>query len=478
MGHLEYLEEHRREMNEFLSKLVNIRSVKETPIRNRNGELYPFGMGVQQAYQLVLEKGQEFGFKIENIDNYGGHIEYGNGPEIVGIIGHLDVVPEGDGWSLDPYSGAIVDNKMYGRGTLDDKGPLVACLFAMKALKENGWIPEKRVRLILGLDEETDWDGIKYYGSKTEIPDYGFTPDSDFPAINGEKGIAVIKIAKKFGKVADKGLELKSLKGGSAPNMVADRARALISGGDKVSYGTIKEMLKGFKSRTGYSIKAKGVGKSLEIISEGNAAHGAHPEQGLNAISVIMEFLGEIQFVNGDVSDFIDFYNEHIGFSLHGEKMGCPLEDEESGKLTVNVGMIDLGKEAVSMMLDCRYPVTCKEEEIYSSLDPIANKYNLGLVKEKCRNPIYMPADSPMIKTLMDVYAKHTGDTDSKPLVIGGGTYARAVKNVVAFGGLFPGDEDRMHQKDECLDMDKFLLMAKIYADAILKITSLEFDKI
>lgn len=475
MDYIQYLEDHRNEMNEFLSNLINIKSVKEPPIRNKEGEIYPFGLGVQKAYELFLDKSEELGFKIENIDNYGGHVEYGNGKEIVGIIGHLDVVPEGENWSLDPYSGVIVDNVMYGRGTLDDKGPMVACLYAMKALKETGWMPDKRVRIILGLDEETDWDGIKYYGTRTEIPDYGFTPDSDFPAINGEKGIVVINIAKKFAKVNDKGLELRSIKGGTAPNMVPDRARALISGGDKAAYALIKEAVKAYREQTGYLVKAKGVGKSLEIVAQGKAAHGAEPEKGLNGISILMEVLGKIQFVNGDVADYVDFYNKHIGFNIHGEAMGCPLEDKKSGKLTVNVGMIDLTNEAVTLTLDCRYPVTCTEADIYKGLEPIATEYNLGLVKGKAREPIYMEEDSPMIKTLMEVYSKHTGDTESKPLVIGGGTYARAVKNVVAFGGLFPGDEDRMHQKDECLDMDKFLLMAKIYGEAIMKISSADF---
>ena len=475
MNYIDKIEENFDQQVKTLQELISIKSVAEDPVMTKDGENYPFGSGVQDAFAYALDKGKELGFEAVNIDNYGGHIDFGNGPEVVGILGHLDVVPEGDGWSFDPYSGAIVDDYIYGRGTTDDKGPVVAALFAMKALKDAGYAPKKTVRLILGLDEETGWKGMYYYLDRVKAPDYGFTPDADFPALNGEKGILTFEIAKKFAKNQLKGLELRSLKGGKAANMVADTARAVVRAENMDVYSSIKDMAAEARKETGHKINIKGVGKSLEITTEGIAAHGATPEAGLNAISIMMNFLGKLNFVNDDVNDFVGFYNDYIGFDLNGDAIGCGLEDEMSGKLTFNVGEVEYTKEAITLTINVRYPVTATDDQVYDGILPLINKYNLGIIKLKHQKPIYMDPESPMIRALMEVYQENTGDKETKPLVIGGGTYARACDNIVAFGAAFPGDPDLMHQKDEKLSLEKFKLMTKIYADAIYKLTQEDF---
>lgn len=198
------IEENKEDMLRMLQELIAIKSVAE----EAGGEK-PFGEGVQQAFSYVLEKAEEEGFLTKNVDNYGGHVELrGSGEKVMGIVGHLDVVPEGTGWEVPPYSGEIRDGKIYGRGTMDDKGPVVASFYAMKAVKECGAPLKDTVRLILGLDEETNWEGMEYYLSKEASPDYGFTPDGDFPAIHGEKGILVFDLVKKLSKSQGKGLEL------------------------------------------------------------------------------------------------------------------------------------------------------------------------------------------------------------------------------------------------------------------------------
>ena len=458
-----------------LQDLVSIKSVVSNPVMTKNGEVYPFGKGVQDAFAYTLKLAKELGFETKNVDNYGGHIDFGYGEEIVGILGHLDVVPEGDGWTFEPYSGAVAGDYIYGRGTTDNKGPVIAALFAMKALKDSGYIPEKKVRLILGLDEETNWDGMYYYFSKERKPDYGFTPDAEFPALNGEKGIMTFELAKKISKSPSSGLELRSLFGGAAANMVPEKARAVVKADDTKFYDQIKSFAASFREDTGYKLHVKGVGKSLEISAEGISAHGAAPEAGLNAVSILMSFLGRLNFSNDDVNVFIDFYNQYIGFDYHGENLGCGLADEPSGKLTLNVGLIHFEKQAVTMTINVRYPVTCTEEQVYDGILPVLNQFDMGLIKGKSRAPIFMAPDSPMIEALMEVYRQHTGDMESQPQVIGGGTYARAAKNIVAFGAMFPGDPDLMHQKNERLSVERFMTMTKIYADAIYRLSQKSF---
>ena len=217
------------------------------------------------------------------------------------------------------------------------------------------------------------------------------------------------------------------------------------------------------------------MGKSLEIAVEGKSAHGAMPHLGLNAISVLMEFLGQLNFALEEVNDVISFYNKCIGHDIYGERIGCQMEDEKSGPLTFNVGVASFDKKALTFTVNVRFPVTKTEDEVYAGMIPATDQFDVGIVKGRCQKPIYFEQDSPMVKTFMEIYQENTGDMESKPLTIGGGTYARAMKNCLAFGALFPGDEDLMHQRDERLSLDRLELMTKIYADAIYRLTQEDF---
>ncbi len=493
MEYEKYLLENQEEMVKALQEALRYNSEGGDRVETADGQVYPFGEGVQKCFEAVLKMGQDMGFEAVNVDNYGGHIDFvgtgedGKAPKILGIIGHLDVVPAGSGWDFEPYGAEVKDGMVYGRGTTDDKGPVISCLYAMKALKDSGYEPKNTIRLIIGLDEETNWKGIEYYFNKVERPDFGFTPDGDFPIINGEKGILTFELAKKFEKVQEKGLELRSFSGGTASNSVADTAKAVVrySYEDKKAnkdeevakqYDRIKSLAEAYREKTGYKLSVKGAGKSLEISSVGKAAHGAKPDAGLNAVSILMEFLGQLSFVNEGHNEFIHFFNKHIGFELDGKSMGIAMEDEPSGKLTFNVGIGYMDEEVGKVVINVRYPVTADDEDIYNRFKGILEEYDLGIIKEKASKPIFKDVENPMIKDLMDIYQKHTGDYENKPLVIGGGTYARATDNIVAYGALFPGDPDVMHQKNECLSLERFYQMTKIYAEAIYKLSSEDYN--
>ena len=289
-----YLKLNEEEMIGALQELLRVNTEAAAPVRTKDGQLYPYGAGNQECLEKALELGRKLGFVTRNVDNYGGHIDWpGTGkpvldeagnvtaheaPKIMAVLGHLDVVPAGDGWDFDPYGAEVKDGYIYGRGTTDDKGPVISCLYAMKALKDAGYQPKNTIRLILGLDEETGSSGMDYYFSKEQRPDFGFTPDADFPIINGEKGILTFELAKKFQKTqaGSKGLELRSLTGGTAPNSVPDRCRAVVRSEVAGAYDKIKERAAAWRELTGHKIACKGMGKSLELVVTGLAAHGAH----------------------------------------------------------------------------------------------------------------------------------------------------------------------------------------------------------
>lgn len=458
------IEENKIEMVTSLSELIGVPSVAKAS----EGE-YPFGENVQKVFELMLKKAEDEGFETHNVDNYGGHVDFtGEGEGIVGILGHLDVVPEGSEWDFEPYGGEVIDGYVCGRGTIDDKGPVTAAFYAMKALKECGFKPSSTIRIILGLDEETDWHGMDYYlDHVSERPDCGFTPDGDFPVINGEKGILIFDLVKKLSRGSAKGLTLSSIKGGTAANSVPDFARAVLMNTAEGGYDSVKEVIKDLREQNGWKINCKGAGKGFEITVTGKSAHGAKPEQGENAVSMLMNLLGKLDFADDDTSEFIDFYNSRIGFELDGAGLGCAMSDEASGKLVLNVGMIDVDKKTAKLTINIRYPVTSNAEAVYEGIGKVTEPYGIGIVKGRDQDPLYIPSDDRLIDTLMKVYRKHTGDTESEPLVIGGGTYARAMDNVVAFGARFPGEPELGHQKNEKISIDNLMKMTKIYAEAI-----------
>ena len=474
MGYLERLDSYKEEMLKTLAESVAMPSEPAPGVRTEDGEVYPFGKGTHDALVHMLAKGEELGFDAYNDDNFAGHIEW-TAPdtpasEYFGIVGHLDVVPAGGGWDSDPFRMRMEDGFVYGRGVYDDKGPVVACLYAMKALKEEGFEPAMNIRLVLGCDEEIGEHSATHYTESCGHPVKGFTPDADFPLVNGEMGILIFDLAQKFtSKPAKEDLRLTKLEGGTAPNAVAAYAKAVVSG-SKEQYELIADRARLYTEETGYTLKTKRQGSSLVIEAFGTAAHGAHPELGLNAVSIMMDFLGRINFASEELNDFIAFYNEHIGFDIHGERMGCELEDGPSGPLAFNVGLAVINEDIASVTVNIRYPVSFTDEEVFAGIEQVIGESRVGIVTRVIHVPIYMDTDDPMVVDMMAAYREETGDTEAEPIVIGGGTYAKMFNNILAFGAKFPDDENTMHQANEKLSIESFMKMARIYARAIRSI--------
>ena len=418
---------------------------------------YPYGKPIQDCLEYMLQLSQSLGFQTYNMDNQVGWAEYGEGEEMVAVLGHLDVVPEGEGWSVPPYEGRIVDGRIYGRGTMDDKGPTVAALYALLALKESGLPLKRRIRVIFGLNEETGSADMKYYAAHGgENPVMGFTPDGEYPVINGEKGLINEAYGCEYTQTG--ALQIREIWGGAAHNIVPDYAWADLT--------CPAELAQEIASKTAEKITCTVTADGVKVEAFGVNAHGGTPHEGENAIGRLLQFLAPLPF-EGQAGTAIRFLAEKLGMEWDGKSMGIAMEDEVSGPLTMNLGTIRGNAEGLEVKMNYRYPVT----RTFDDCGPIvANAFAAAGFHETWairKNRLYMPPESELIQRLMKVYRDCTGDTVGTPKSIGGGTYAKMLPNVVAFGPIFPGDEVREHKPDEFMEISRLMDNCNILAEAM-----------
>ncbi|MDR3215915.1 MAG: Sapep family Mn(2+)-dependent dipeptidase [Clostridiaceae bacterium] len=376
----------------------------------------PFGKGNAEALNAALKLAASFGFKTHNADGYVGWAEIGSG-ELFGVPGHLDTVPFGDGWTKNPY-GEIADGKLYGRGAVDDKGPMLAALFAAKSLLDEGLKPKRRLRFIFGCNEETGWACMRRYAETEEMPALAFSPDADFPVINAEKGVINMEITLPLN-----GAEI-SVTAGERANVVPASCTAEVRG--------------------------------VKRVTTGVSAHGSRPQDGENAI---VKMLAALATEDASLKLLYEKLND-----CYGGDCNLALRDAQSGALTQNAGIIRSDARSVTVTLDIRYPVTFAEEEVLNRLKSAFP--NAVLHKIHSHPPLYVPKDHFLIKALLAAYEKATGEK-AAPIAIGGATYARAVPLGVAFGPELPGRKSTIHSPDEHISLEDFKTIFNIYREAL-----------
>ncbi len=423
-----------------LQNVIRFNTEKSDPAPNA-----PFGTNVKQCLDYVLNWAKSFGFATYDCDGYAGHADFaGTGKEVLGILGHLDVVPaKQEEWRYPPYSAEIHDGKLFGRGAMDDKGPMIACLYATKALKEAGFVPSKTVRLIFGCDEESGMQCVEHYFSQMPYPTVAFSPDGDFPVINREKGIY------QFDVVCGKLPHGVKITAGDRANVVP--SLCTVTTVEPLTLKSPKVACE--KTSDGYIYTATG-----------KAAHGSTPDEGVNATHVLIELLDDI-YRDNETLRFL----EHSVRDTTGKKWGIALCDKESGSLTCNLGVLRTSDDGtLTATIDIRFPVTYNCKQIYELLRANTPK-QFAIVERHVSEPLHVPSDSNLVTTLMDVYNSQM-HTNLQPLAIGGGTYSRCLPNCVAFGPLFPHEEQTIHMPNELIMLKNLRAMAQLYLEAIYRL--------
>ncbi len=445
------LQEYREEMVETLQNWIRIPSIKGDAVPGA-----PFGKENRQCLDLAMADCQRMGFETEIFDGYVGHADLGEGfvRDALAILAHLDVVPVGDGWTVEPFGALRRDGKVYGRGASDDKGPAVAALYAMRAVKEAGIPLRRKVRLILGCDEECGSGDMKYYKEHTEMPRSGFSPDADYPVINIEKGGCLLRLVGKQGK---DGLRVRSMQVGERANVVPGFASALVEG----DVALVKKAEEAGVA-LGFPVSARMEENAVRIETIGVTGHAAFPSHGRNAIGQMLLVLKALG-ATGAIAELADA----VGMTCYGENLGIAMEDQISGKLTCSLDIIRVEDDVVEGVMDIRYPVLLNLEEMVKLAQMRLKECQV--IVESSRKPHHVSEHSELVQQLLEAYHEITGG-EKKALAIGGGTYAQSMEEGVAFGALFPGETELAHQADEYISEESLYQNARIFARAIVRL--------
>ena len=414
----------------------------------------PFGTDVRKMLDLAVKDAREMGFSVREFDGYACDITLGEEEEKIAVLGHLDVVPAGDGWTRPPFDAVTEGDRIYGRGTNDDKGPSLAALFAIKAIRDAGIPLKKGIRMILGCDEESGWEDMAYYGAHERIPDVGFSPDAAFPLINTEKGMLVLTLRAP---AAQAGLKVLEMKAGDRVNVIPGECCALVEGGEDILRRTEE-----YARRTGLPYTAEKADGGVLLKAEGIPGHSAYPEGRRNAIGMMLLLLKELG-AEGPAAVLA----EAVGMENDGRSLGCACRDDVSEALTCNMGILRLEGGEWYGTLDMRCPVTADQKALREAA--ISHLPGFTVETDTLKPPHHVPEESKLVTSLLAAYNEETGQ-EGKPMSTGGGTYAKVLRQGVAFGVMFPDEEDLAHQADEYATVSRLMLAMKIYANALIRL--------
>lgn len=428
-----------------LKKLIAIPSVNTT--QNNEMAFPPFGREIDKALKDTLKICDTLGMDtFYDPEGYYGFAEYGQGSETVGVLCHLDVVPEGDRdkWQSDPFELTEREGTLFGRGVQDDKGPTIAALYALKSVMDAGETFNRKIRFIFGTDEETLWRCMRMYKKHETLPDFGFVPDGSFPLTYAEKGLLQVRMTGP-------GAAKMRVKCGQSPNVVPDYA--------EYTSGNIKELTAVFQNmRIPYKVEGE------KIIVHGKTAHSSVAHEGKNAIAILAKGLVSVQ-----PHPVISLIAEKIGLETNGESLFGKVIKDRSGELTLNVGKLEITDTSSELVLDIRIPVSYDKEEIEEKLKTVGALYGMDYQIIDYLPSHHIPVESDLVQTLWSIYREKTGDT-TVPNTSGGVSFARAMPHFVAFGARFPEVRSTAHQENECMTVDNFYKALSIYAETIYQL--------
>ena len=462
----QYIDSQKENMLRDLTNLVAIDSTKGSALPGK-----PFGEGPARALEAMGALMEREGLKVTNYDNYVVTGDFGEGEKALDILAHLDVVPVSDTWTVtEPFTALVKDGKIYGRGTCDDKGPAIAALYAVKAIKDLGIGLESSLRLIFGSDEECGSSDLEYYYSKEEEAPATFTPDASYPLVNIEKA----RLSKAFWadvSPAPGKKDVTAYLAGSKVNVVPADACFVLSG---LSEEEVKEAVLKAQEKTGALFTCTDTSEGVEVKVKGQAAHASTPEHGINAITAALELISILDLDETDAVRYLKGIGKlYPHRDTEGKALQVAMSDEVSGALTMNLGILNLENGVLKGEFDSRAPLCATDENLTEVMRRSFASIGMKMDEGEMTPAHCVPGDSDLVRKLLESYELYFHEK-GEPQAIGGGTYVHDLKYGVAFGCEIEGVDTHMHGDDEYMDIDVMVMSAKIFADAIIRICGLK----
>lgn len=435
----QYEEEYLKDLEELIA-IPSVRDLESA------GEQAPFGIGIRKAFDCFMKIAEKCGFSVEDCDGYACHAEVGSQKEYVGVLGHLDVVGilDPENWRTPPYELCREGDMLCARGVNDDKGPLLAALYAARIVMETGAPLKRSIRVIAGGAEETTWECMEYYFKRNPQPVLGFSPDGNFPIVNGEKGIL--------------------------------KYRLLFPAEEKNPEGSC--LIKALQCRTlenyvcnDLSVCSERNGKEENWHWEGKSALSRNPQRGENSLWQFAEIFAGRNFVQPEMEKAVRFLKDCLTDDYYGQKSGLYAEDPVMGTTSVCPTGMELGEEGVTLYLDIRYPKATNEETLGCRMEELAGRYGFRFAPYAGKRLLYVPEDSELICSLKTAYRNVTGE-EAFTFTKGGASYARTLDCGVAFGATFEGEDTHPHMANECMSLPSLRKAMEIYCEALWKLAA------
>lgn len=443
----------------------------------------PMGAAIAEALEFMLRLAEQEQLVTKNVEGYAGYAEYRSesciSDDHIGVLCHLDVVPAATGaWTSPPFEPEIRDGKLYARGAIDDKGPTIAAFNALKIVKELGLPLKHKVRIIFGTDEESGMRCMDRYNELEQMPIAGFAPDAEFPITHAEKGQingrVMLTEDQSNANQDQHDLQLISFYAGEAANMVPETAEATFTGRKPLLDEIRRQFIQYCESIQQPGQITGEADDQITLHLKGKSAHGMEPELGVNAGLLLIHFLKDYSF-QPDAQNYISCIDTCLYDDYLGAGLGIQAEDDITGKLTVNVGLLRYSLQEPSYFhLNIRFPGVTDHVQAVESIQASVGKFGLMMETPTIKNPHHVHKDHPMIRALQTIYEEETS-LEPTLLTTGGGTYASRLDNGVAFGAQFPGTESTAHQVDEYIEIDHLLKATTIYARAIYTLANLDY---
>ncbi len=460
----EWLNEHKEEMISDLRDFVRIRSVSRADLATQGA---PFGAECRGMLDYALLKGAGYGFETANADGYYGKIMFGDDDNSIGMIAHLDVVPEGVNWIHPPYEGVVEGDFMFGRGASDNKGSAIACLYVMRMIREMKLPVKHGLRLILGCSEETGMQDMEAYNAREKDSVVTLVPDAAFPVCYAQKGslTAHAEIAP--------GEDIVSFDGGEVDNMVPPVAKCVLN----KDYESVKKALFE-KNLLSEKIEVANENGKACVIAHGVASHAASPENGVSAIHMLANAILEAGVVKGQSEKALSAIR-FISQGFYGEHAGIGCEDEDTGKTTMVIGIARTHGNNVEVHADCRLSIRADLAGNKKAMTEAMENAGFTVTYMETTEPVYIPKDHPMVLALQNAYREITGD-ETPAYTMGGGTYSRCLKNAITFGlGMrafsarpenLPAGHGGAHAPDEYQSITALFESTLVFLSSVLKL--------